>query len=94
MAGTLSAIPESCKHLKAECRPWDAKGRAFCPDCKQQVPLYQVFNNLLAAMREAVDRGEKLDKSPRFTDRLHWGKPIGGGRCDNKACWCYLPLAR
>lgn len=46
--------PSQCKHLRATIYSTDMIGYATCPDCGRSAPLYEVFNNLLDAMRSAI----------------------------------------
>lgn len=48
-------MSEECKHLKSQVRPSSLFGIAYCPDCKEAIPIHIVFNNFLDAMREALD---------------------------------------
>jgi hypothetical protein len=44
-------MTETCKHLNFIIRDSDRIYHGFCPDCKQEVPIWIVFNNFLEAMR-------------------------------------------
>lgn len=43
-----------CKHLTARVMPTGEFGMAWCPACGLWVPLWEVFDNMLAATREAL----------------------------------------
>lgn len=45
-----------CKHLDARPRSEDPFGKAWCPKCREQVWLYEVFSNMLDAMQETIKR--------------------------------------
>ena len=57
--------PPPCRHLKSEVRPNNTVGWAFCPKCYKEVPLWEVFNNMLsefqAQMKELKKLREKLE---------------------------------
>ena len=52
-----------CKHINWSVESDDLIGRGNCHDCKQQVPLNVLFDNLKKRMEEVINRYEnKKDK--------------------------------
>lgn len=44
----------SCRHLRGVVYGYCRIGGAYCPDCRKEVGLDEVFTNMLKAMRETI----------------------------------------
>jgi len=54
--------PSACKHLHAHVYGWVTVGRTWCPDCSREVYLYEVFENLIKALRKKSGIKEFYDE--------------------------------
>lgn len=61
-------MSENCAHLNARCGGANRIMHAICPDCKAEVPIYEVVNNMLDAMQDSLLRQaafEQMKKEKR-----------------------------